>query len=142
MEQNTTEAPKTPQGGEAETTERPDRLLHGAARTEAIQGMRALLDLLEADPELPLDEYAFHINVSPRDAGVDVNDNADAVCWLGIVAGALGVEVTDHVNRIPSEGTDVYKARRRFGDYVEYESTHITPEYRAARRAATEGGAL
>lgn len=126
-------------------TETPDRLLHGKDRANAIAGMRALLDLVEADPALPIDEYAFRINLYPRDAGLDEGDNADAVAWMGTVAGALGVDILDSSGEVPSAKTVIYKVERDFGDHVRYAATHITPEYyarQAARDAAANGGAV
>ncbi|PRY56488.1 hypothetical protein [Glycomyces artemisiae] len=120
--------------------EASDDLLHGEARTDAIVGMRALLDLLEADAALPLPQFAFHFYAQPRDAGIDQDATAEAVCWLGTVAGALGVDVADHVGSSPSSETDIYKASRRFGDHVRYEAVHITPEFRAEQDAKAAAG--
>jgi hypothetical protein len=127
------------------TTERTDNLLHGEARANAIEGMRQLLELLEADDSLPIDDYAFRFHLYPRDAGIDEGNNAEAVCWLGTVAGALGVDVMDILGDVPSEKTMIYEAERDFGDHVRYRAAHTTPEQRAkaaARKAAAaEGGA-
>jgi hypothetical protein len=126
-----------------DATERTDNLLHGEARADAIEGMRQLLELLEADPDLPIDEYAFRFHLYPRDAGIDENDNAEAVCWLGTVAGALSVDVMDMIGGVPSEQTTIYEVERDFGNHVRYRAAHTTPEQRAkfaARKAAAEAG--
>jgi hypothetical protein len=125
----------------------PEWLLHGADRAAAIEEMRALLDLLEAEPDVPLGTYAFHFLIQPGDAGIDKDSTAEAVCWIGSVAGALGAEVTDTRGAEPTTGTDSYMARRDFGEHVQYRAMHLTPEFsakvaaRQAAKAAAEGGA-
>lgn len=121
-------------------TERPDRLLHGEARAAAIAGMRQLLNLLEAETELPIHEYTFDFLIQPHDAGVDADDNADAVCWLGTVAGSLGVDVLDSSGQLPSAESKVYSVERGFGANVHYKAMHVTPEFRAECAAQREGG--
>jgi hypothetical protein len=132
--ENTTEAADTAQGDTG------DDLLHGGDRVEAISGMRALLDILEADPTIPIDSLGFKLTVFAGSAGIAEGNTAEAVCWLGTVAGAIDVEVTDHVGRTPSESTTIYKAIRSFGERAVYEATFIAPEFYEKRAAAAAAG--
>ncbi|TDD73482.1 hypothetical protein E1293_31240 [Actinomadura darangshiensis] len=94
------------------------------SRSQIIIGLRALAVFLEANPDVPVEEYGHHLTVSVR-----TGDDPSAVALVDATAALLGVDVTDDTHR-----GGHYLATRTFGR-VSYRIVHIPQqrheEYRA-----------
>lgn len=99
-------------------------------RTQLIDGLRALADFLENEPDVPVNSWA-HVSysVTPADTA-DGEDSEDAKrAEVDRVAAVLGVTPT-----LSNNGSH-YSAQRAFGP-VEYRATAITQDHMAHYRAA------
>ncbi|WP_021594051.1 hypothetical protein [Actinomadura welshii] len=84
------------------------------ARHQTILGLRALADFLEANPDVPVNEFGHDLTVSVR-----TGDDVSAVALVDATAALLGVDVADDTDR-----GGHYTATRTFGR-ISYRIVHI-----------------
>lgn len=101
------------------------------ARTQLIDGLRALADFLENEPDVPVNSWAtISYSVSAKDLDTDDRDQDDAErAEVDRVAAILGVTPTEN------DSSSHYTAMRAFGP-VEYRATAITQEHMAVHAAS------
>ncbi|MEW2356405.1 hypothetical protein [Spirillospora sp. NPDC029432] len=86
------------------------------ARHQTITGLRALADFLEANPNVPVNEYGETFTVYTRHLA---DDDPAAVALVDRTAALLGVDVGDR-----RDHGDHYTAARSFGR-IRYQVVHI-----------------
>jgi len=94
------------------------------ARTQTVTGLRALADLLEANPVVPVREFGSEYLVFAR-AATDAVERAE----IDRIATALGEAVTDNTG-----GGGHYQVSKTFGR-ITYTAVHV-PERRTAAHDA------
>jgi hypothetical protein len=119
------------------------------ARHQAITGLRALADFLEANPAVPVNEYGHDLIVSVRAA-----DDAAAAALVDKAAALLGVDVDDdtrhgghytatrsfgrisyRIVHIPQHRRDQYRAQDSYRDNITLDDTHQDGDQDTGRAA-------
>jgi hypothetical protein len=93
------------------------------ARTQIITGLRQLADYLDANPDIPVNEYGWTLMTFARR-----DDDTAGRAEVDQVAKGLTVPVSDDT------GGGHYTAARTFGR-ITYEFIHVTQRSRAEHRA-------
>lgn len=98
-------------------------------RDQVLDDLQALLDLLRANPALPVEQYGHRINYSIR-----AENDVAGLAELAAIAEAAGVGITDVGGRPVQPGETHYYARVTVGT-ASYEGTYVTRERMAAHHA-------